>query len=139
MKHFLFVCCCIAAFSCNKSSDNNVAISGKWTMVSVSDATTGQTFTRPAGTGDVLVEFAGTSSGGTLTGQTPANVFEASRYSLGSNHEFSITALSCTQVYEQTWGSFFLDNISLTSRYDLVRPSTLLLSTPTLTLKFKRN
>ena len=140
MKYLLLICCYFVFSSCHKDANSSgPSINGEWTMVRVEDRSSGQSYSHPAGSRDVTIKFTGNSTGGIITGKTQTNTIIPSSYSIGSNRTISIPGLGSTQVYEPEWGSFFLENITFATAYQIIPGRTLVILTPNLSLKFSRN
>jgi hypothetical protein len=139
MKNLLIACIFIAT-ACNKNDVAKISsINGSWTMIKASHEFTAQTFTKPSGLRDVVIEFNGNADGGNLSGTTSVNIITPSIYKLGHEHSILIPSFSHTKIYEPQWGSLLLNNLSTTTHYQLSEPTHLTIFTHEYMLEFKRN
>lgn len=136
MKQLLAFTLIVLSISCTHSTTNEHApFQGSWTMTSVIINETAQRVTRPANLErEVLVTF---NTDQLLSGFTPSNQILPSPYVSGSGNRLSIPSVARTKMFESTWGSYFLDNITGVTTYS-VEGDRLKLITPSVILEFRK-
>lgn len=133
---------CLAQIACQPESAAPAGnlFNGTWRMLFVKDNSTGAVTTKPSSiTADVDITFVSANeTTGSFTGQTPSNIIDKGNYVTGSNRTITIPSMSMTKVAENSWGTFFVDNILSSESYGFDSQTMLTIRTKNMRLTFQK-